>query len=289
MKMPTVKNLLQEAKQQLKQLHKDENVARVLLSHLLQKEYHEIYLMMEDEVSDKIVKKFKNGMEEYFQGKPIQYIKGVETFFGRDFEINENVLIPRYETEELVENVLTLIQCYFKDQSHLNVCDVGTGSGAIAITLKSELPSLNVIATDISDKALDVAKNNSLKHHTEITFYQGDMIEPLIHHKVKADVFISNPPYIKESELLDEAVKNYEPHLALFGGKDGLYFYHKIFQSVSSILNDRAILAFEIGYDQKESLSKAVEYYFKDAEYEIVKDINGKDRMLFIYKNIEKK
>ena len=80
--MPTVKNLLQEAKQQLKQLHKDENVARVLLSHLLQKEYHEIYLMMEDEVSDKIVKKFKNGMEEYFQGKPIQYIKGVETFFG---------------------------------------------------------------------------------------------------------------------------------------------------------------------------------------------------------------
>ena len=95
---------------------------------------------MEDEVSDKIVKKFKNGMEEYFQGKPIQYIKGVETFFGRDFEINENVLIPRYETEELVENVLTLIQCYFKDQSHLNVCDVGTGSGAIAITLKSELP-----------------------------------------------------------------------------------------------------------------------------------------------------
>lgn len=285
----TVRELIRQTERKLGSLHKDENVAKVWFYHVAQKEPHELYLMMDEEVDTDLLARFNAGIEEYLSGRPIQYIKGVENFFGRDFIVSDDVLIPRYETEELVENILYAIDDYFEDYTSINLCDVGTGSGAIAISLKCEEPKLNVYATDISNEALAVAKQNSIKNEAEITFMQGDMVQPLIDAKVKVDIFVSNPPYIPVNQNIEAVVKDNEPHVALFGGEDGLYFYRKIFSSVEAVLNDRALLAFEMGYDQKELMEKELKHYFPDYPYEILKDINGKDRMLLIYKNIEKK
>lgn len=285
--MATVKELIKQAESRLDDSNKDVNVAKVLFYHLANKEPHELYLMYDEEVDKDLEKQFLMGMEEYYNGRPIQYIKGVETFFGRDFKVNENVLIPRYETEELVENILYRIDDYFSGYKNITLCDVGTGSGAIAISLALEEPKLKVYATDISDLALTVAKENANNLKADVEFLAGDMLQPLIEKNLKVDVFVSNPPYIPQEQEIEAVVKDNEPHVALFGGNDGLYFYRKIFEGVNELLNERALLAFEMGFDQRELMEEALKKYFPNDPYEIIKDINGKDRMLFIYRNLK--
>lgn len=285
--MATVKELIKEAENYLDKNNMDVNVAKVLFYHLANKEPHELYLMFDEEVDADLEKQFLTGMEEYYSGRPIQYIKGRETFFGRDFKVNEDVLIPRYETEELVENILYRIDDYFSDYEKITLCDVGTGSGAIATSLALEEPRLNVYATDISDKAVAVAQENANNLNAKVTFLTGDMLEPLLEKQLKVDIFVSNPPYIPQEQEIESIVKDNEPHVALFGGDDGLYFYRKIFAGVNELLNDRALLAFEMGFDQRELMEVALKQYFPNDDYEIIKDINGKDRMLFIYRNLK--
>ena len=285
--MATVKELIKQAESRLDDSNKDVNVAKVLFYHLANKEPHELYLMYDEEVDKDLEKQFLMGMEEYYNGRPIQYIKGVETFFGRDFKVNENVLIPRYETEELVENILYRIDDYFSGYKNITLCDVGTGSGAIAISLALEEPKLKVYATDISDLALTVAKENANNLKADVEFLAGDMLQPLIEKNLKVDIFVSNPPYIPQEQEIEAVVKDNEPHVALFGGNDGLYFYRKIFEGVNELLNERALLAFEMGFDQRKLMEEALQKYFPNDPYEIIKDINGKDRMLFIYRNLK--
>lgn len=279
----TIRELLRESETMLDDTNKDCNVAKVLFYHLANKEPHQLYLMMDEEVEDELYQAFQAGIKRYMDGEPIQYIKGKETFFSRDFIVNEDVLIPRYETEELVENILYKIDDYFEDYESIDLCDVGTGSGAIAISLALEESKINVVATDISKEALEVARLNAQELGANIEFYQGDMLEPLIDREMKVDIFVSNPPYIPVEQDIESVVKDNEPHVALFGGNDGLYFYRKIFSKVQSVIKDRALLAFEMGFDQRELMCQAVEHYFPNIPYEIIKDINGKDRMLFIY------
>ena len=279
----TIRELLRESETMLDDTNKDCNVAKVLFYHLANKEPHQLYLMMDEEVEDELYQAFQAGIKRYMDGEPIKYIKGKETFFSRDFIVNEDVLIPRYETEELVENILYKIDDYFEDYESIDLCDVGTGSGAIAISLALEESKLNVVATDISKEALEVARLNAQELGANIEFYQGDMLEPLIDREMKVDIFVSNPPYIPVEQDIESVVKDNEPHVALFGGNDGLYFYRKIFSKVQSVIKDRALLAFEMGFDQRELMCQAVEHYFPNIPYEIIKDINGKDRMLFIY------
>lgn len=285
--MATVKQLINEAESKLDAEYKDVNVAKVLFYHLANKEPHELYLMYDEEVDPELEAKFLAGMEEYYQGRPIQYIKGVETFFGRDFKVNEDVLIPRYETEELVENILYHIDDYFSDYQTIDLCDVGTGSGAIAISLALEEPRTNVYASDISRKAIEVAKENAANLGANVNFMVGDLLEPLLEKEIKVDIFVSNPPYIPNNQEIEAMVKDNEPHVALFGGNDGLYFYRRIFKEVKPLLKDRALLAFEMGFDQRELMEEALQTYFPDDRHEIIKDINGKDRMLFIYHNLK--
>lgn len=285
--MATVKQLIKQAESRLDNNNKDVNVAKVLFYHLANKEPHELYLMYDEEVDKDLEKQFLMGMEEYYNGRPIQYIKGMETFFGRDFKVNEDVLIPRYETEELVENILYRIDDYFPGYKNITLCDVGTGSGAIAISLALEEPKLKVYATDISDLALTVARENADNLKANVEFLAGDMLQPLIEKNLKVDIFVSNPPYIPQEQEIEAVVKDNEPHVALFGGNDGLYFYRKIFEGVKALLNERALLAFEMGFDQRELMEEAVHKYFPNDPYEIIKDINGKDRMLFIYRNLK--
>ena len=285
--MATVKELIKLAESRLDDASKDVNVAKVLFYHLADKQPHELYLMYDEEVSSELEAKFLAGMEEYYQGKPIQYIKGVENFFGRDFKVNEDVLIPRYETEELVENILYRIDDYFAEYQSITLCDVGTGSGAIATSLALEEPRLKVFATDISLKAVTVAKDNAKNLGANIEFMVGEMLEPLLENEIKVDIFVFNPPYIPQEQEIEAMVKDNEPHVALFGGNDGLYFYRKIFQGVEPLLQERALLAFEMGFDQRELMEAALQEYFPNDPHEIIKDINGKDRMLFIYRNLK--
>ena len=287
--MPTYKQVIRRYENELMEGDRDSNVPKVLFFHLAKKEPHQLYLMMDEEVEPNLLKEFEEAMALYMKGYPVQYIKGVETFFGRDFKVNEDVLIPRYETEELVENILYAIDDYFDDYTSIDLCDVGTGSGAIAISLKCEEERLNVVATDISEEALVVARENAKSLEADVTFYQGDMLQPLIDRGIKVDIFVSNPPYIPAEQEIESVVKDNEPHVALFGGKDGLYFYRKIFERAREVLKDRAILAFEMGFDQKEDMAKEVEHYFPNTPFEILQDMNGKDRMLFIYYNITPK
>lgn len=283
----TVRELIRQSEAMLDEKDRDCNVAKVLFYHLANKEPHQLYLMMDEEVEEDLLVAFQEGMKRYMDGEPIQYIKGKETFFSRDFTVNENVLIPRYETEELVENILYKIDDYFEDYKSIDLCDVGTGSGAIAISLALEERKLNVVATDISEEALVVARKNAKDLGANVEFYQGDMLEPLIDRNIKVDIFVSNPPYIPNEQEIESVVKDNEPHVALFGGSDGLYFYRKIFSRAKEVIKERALLAFEMGFDQRQLMEEAVEKYFPNTPYEIIKDMNGKDRMLFIYYHLK--
>ena len=287
--MVTVRQLIREAENLLDEQDLDSNVPKVLFYHLANKEPHQLYLMMDEEVDEALYNSFQEGLKRYLNGEPIQYIKGKETFFSRDFIVNEKVLIPRYETEELVENILYHIDDFFSDYDTIDLCDIGTGTGAIAISLALEEPKLRVIATDISEDALEVARKNAENLEADVTFYQGDLLQPLIDRNIKVDFFVSNPPYIPVNQEIESIVKDNEPSIALFGGEDGLYFYREIFKKVRSILKDKAILAFEMGYDQREIMEDVLREYFPDCQYKILKDMNGKDRMLFIYYHIEVK
>ncbi len=215
--------------------------------------------------------------------RPIQYIEGYVNFYGYDFKVNKYVLIPRFETEELVENTIIYIKEYFKE--NIDIVDIGTGSGNIGITLKKELPNINITMTDISKKALKVAKYNAHKLNVEASFIHGDLLTPLKNKKF--DVLISNPPYIREDEEIDPLVKDNEPHLALYGGKDGLKYYKVLLKDVKNVLKDKSLIALEIGATQKKDLITLIKKYFPHSKYEIKKDLQKRDRMVFIFNNID--
>ncbi|MCR5483464.1 MAG: peptide chain release factor N(5)-glutamine methyltransferase [Bacilli bacterium] len=260
---------------------KEESAVILLLEHVTGFETNSLYMKMNEEISEELVNKFNEIFDRYLNNnEPIQYLIGYSSFYGRDFTVNSDVLIPRFETEELVENILYRYDDYFKGQK-IDVCDLATGSGCIAITLALEEPNMTVVATDISKDALNVAKINNEKFNAGVKFIQGDMLKPLGNRKF--DIFVSNPPYIPDSELVDSLVKDNEPNIALFGGSDGMKFYNIILSGLKNHLKKNAIVAFEHGFDKKEEMEKLIEKYFPNSRHECIKDLEGKDRMTFIY------
>ena len=229
---------------------------------------------------------YEAGIKRLVAGEPLGHVLGFEWFYGYRFKVNEDVLIPRPETEELVANVLAAYDEYFSNVENVMAVDIGTGSGAIAISLKKEEPNLHMMATDISEKAVLVAKDNAQENEAIVSFLVGDMLQPLIERDIKVDILISNPPYIPKEEVMEDSVVNYEPHVALFGGEDGLKFYRVIFENAPQVLKEKAMMAFEMGYNQKEALSALAKSYFPEAKIEVMKDMNGKNRMLFVYLNL---
>lgn len=211
-------------------------------------------------------------------GEPVQYIVGDVDFYGNIIKVNKNVLIPRRETEELVEKVLKRIQVFDSPV----IADIGTGSGAIAITLAKKLNTL-VYASDISLKALEVAKENVAINKANVTFFEGDMLKPYIENNIKLGVIVSNPPYIKEDEKIEDIVKNNEPHLALYAKNNGLEFYDSILKNASYVLKDKYLIAFEIGLDQGKNIEALAKKYLSNSIVEIEKDLSGKDRFIFVY------
>ena len=217
--------------------------------------------------------KYLSRIEKRKKHIPLQYIINKQNFYGLDFYVNESVLIPRYDTENIVDRIVK--DC--KENKCLSVLDLCTGSGCIAVSLKKS-GFEKVYAADISDKALAVAKHNAKLNNADIIFLQSDLYENFP-KEIRFDIIVSNPPYISTDKIaeLETQVKDFEPKLALDGGKDGLDFYKKILKLSKDFINKSGRLYLEIGYDQAKEvvdLAKKEEYY----NIQIIKDLSGRDR-----------
>lgn len=259
------------------------------LVEISQRERYNLYANFEEQMPADLEAEFDAGMKRILADEPMAHVLGYSWFYGYQMIVNGDVLIPRVETEELCAQVLARIDENFPDYEAVECADVGTGSGAIAIAVSLEEPKVRMHATDISEEALVTARKNAENNGAEIRFRAGDMLAPLIEEGVKLDVLISNPPYIPSEEHMERSVVDFEPHVALFGGSDGLYFYRKIFADCEKVLKDKAFMAFEMGWDQREKMSRLVEEMLPGRDYEIIKDMSGKDRMLFVYFNCGRK
>ncbi len=221
--------------------------------------------------------KLEDGLKRLENGEPVQYIIGNVDFYGFIFDVYRRVLIPRFETEELVEKTIKYIKDHFDED--ISIIDLGTGSGCIAITLKKILPNSTVMAVDISKDALEAASHNASKLEAEIIFKKNDMLHDI---EGKFDVIISNPPYIDYEEEIMDVVKNNEPSIALYADNHGLCFYEDILKNCPKNLKDKFLIAFEIGQTQGEEIKKLAYQYLKNIEVKVEKDMKGLDRFVFI-------
>ena len=230
------------------------------------------------QVSESDLEKWNTIISELKTEKPIQYITGESWFYGLRFEVNENTLIPRPETEELVEWIIDGLKVNGNGQ---RVLDIGTGSGCIPIALKKEIPYADVSAIDVSEKALEMARKNALDNQVEVKFLYKNILETASLHE-KYDIIVSNPPYVRnlEKQEINRNVLEYEPHLALFvDDTDALLFYRKISQLALISLTPNGKLFFEINqYLGKETIELLEQLGFKNIE--LRKDFAGNDRMI---------
>lgn len=232
-------------------------------------EYLKKYLHPEDNI-DEAIKRLE-------KGEPIQYIVGDVNFYGNIIKVNKNVLIPRPETEELVEKTVEYLKEYFSND--IDILDIGTGSGCIPISLKKIFPKAIIKGVDISKEALTIAKENANINHTDIEFIKSDVFSNV---KGKYDCIISNPPYLTENDYVMDIVKNNEPEIALYAKDDGLYFYKKIIKEAKKHLKDRFIIAFETGENQKKAIIEMAKQHYPDSTIIASKDLRKFDRFIFI-------
>ena len=276
-----IRYLLRDAEKRLLDKDIPEQYAKYVMNELLDKQGKNLYLVMNEDLDETTLLAFNGIIDQLCEDVPLAYVMGVQYFYGYPINVNEHVLIPRYETEELVLKVIMEIDEHFPDEA-IQVIDVGTGSGAIACVLKAECPQIKMAASDISSDALNEASLNANNLNVEVDFYEGDMLAPFIERNFKVDVIVCNPPYIPQAEILERSVKDFEPHVALFGGADGLMFYRSVLSKAHLILKEKFFMAFEMGWDQGDALSSLAKEHFPDAAVEVIKDMQGKDRMLFV-------
>ena len=254
---------------------------KFLLADLLNLNPLELLNHLDDYVEEEKIEIFKKEIASLKNGKPLQYVIGNVNFYGNKFIVNENVLIPRFETEELVENTMKYIKENFKED--ISILDIGCGSGVIGLTLKKIFPNAQVDLLDISKKALEVATKNANNLNLDVNIIESDLFQNV---SKKYDIIISNPPYIKDDEEIEEIVKENEPAIALYGGPDGLNIYKRILKDIKLYLKDKYLIAFEIGMTQKNDIEKLIEENLSNSKIEVKKDLSEKDRMIFI-KNFE--
>jgi release factor glutamine methyltransferase len=254
--------------------------AEWLLATMLGMNRVDLYLNFDRPLNEQELDTYRSRIARRVKHEPISYIIGNHSFFGLILDVDVNVLIPRHETEELVELVLKDL----KEQSALTVLDLCTGSGAIACSLKNKAPQHSIHASDVSEKALNIAKLNAQKYNLPIAFHTSDLLSNI---SGKFDIIVSNPPYIakKDQAILADQVFKYEPHLALFGGEDGLDFYKLMQAQFPSFLNNNARIYLEIGFDQAERVLDL----FSQAPYynaRCLKDSNQNNRFVIVdFKN----
>ncbi len=273
---------LRAAEKRLSRADIPPSYAKYVLNELMLKAHRNLYLEMDQTLDQEMLTTFNAMIERLLKDEPLAYVLGYQVFLDYQIEVNPSVLIPRPETEELVMQVLMEIDRDYANQDHPTLIDIGCGSGAIAIALKKEEPKLTVLASDISESALNQARHNAFKLEADIEFMLGSMAEPLIQAKRHVDIIVCNPPYIPEQEVVENSVINHEPHVALFGGDDGLKFYREVLKQAPEVLNHPGLIAFEIGWNQKEALTSLAENTLENPVVTCYQDIQGKDRILII-------
>lgn len=241
------------------------------------KDMEELSLSFDKECKN--IDEFNRLILEVEKGRPYQYVINSSNFCHLDFYVDERVLIPRNETEELTIELIKRIKELGLD--NFNLLDLCTGSGCIAIALANEFKKAVVVGTDISFDALEVAKLNNQRLNANVTFYQGNIADPIVEKELKFDVLVSNPPYIKSEESVDELVLKNEPHIALFAFPQ-LRFYQSIILAIPVIMNDGGLVAFEIEDDMEDRLTDIIKKVLPRSTYEFKKDFYGKTRFLFI-------
>ena len=261
----------------LRRQDKEESLAKFLLMYMLDETTEQFSNKLSEELSVEQENRYfylinKNINED----TPLSHLVGFDYFYDRKFKVTKDVLSPRMETEELIYKVLEYIKKSKKDS--FKILDLCTGSGIIAITLKKEIVEkyTEIVASDISEKALSIAIENANNNNANITFIKSDLFDNI---SGKFDLIISNPPYIsyKDKIIIKDSVLNYDPHLALFAEEDGIYFYRKIIENAVHYLSKDGVIFFEIGYDQKEKIFELG----KNNNFitTVYKDINNRDRI----------
>ena len=264
----------------LRRQGKEESLAKFLLMYMLDESPQLFSNSLSKQLSKEGEDKYFSLIEKHIkEDVPLSHLAGFEYFYDRKFKVTKDVLSPRMETEELIYKVIEYIKSINKN--NIKILDLCTGSGIIGITLRKELESksLEVVASDISEEALKVAKENAIMNEAEVKFIQSDIFENI---NEKFDIIVSNPPYIAYNDkiTMEDNVLNYDPHLALFAEEDGMYFYREIVENAKEYLEEDGVVFFEIGYDQREKILKlANDNGFKA---EVYKDINGRDRMAIL-------
>ena len=264
----------------LRRQGKEESLARFLLMYILDENSQQFTNNISEQLSKEKEELYFSLIDKHIEKNvPLSHLAGFEYFYDRKFKVTKDVLSPRMETEELIYKVIEYIKSINKN--NIKILDLCTGSGIIGITLRKELEfkSLEVVASDISEEALKVAKENAIMNEAEVKFIQSDIFENI---NEKFDIIVSNPPYIAYNDkiTMEDNVLNYDPYLALFAEEDGMYFYREIVENAKEYLEEDGIVFFEIGYDQREKILKlANENGFKA---EVYKDINGRDRMAIL-------
>ncbi len=267
----------------LKRQAKEESLARFLLMYMLD-EMREFNENLALELTEEDEQKYFQLINKHIKDDtPLSHLVGFEYFYDRKFKVTSDVLSPRLETEELVYKVINYIRK--NNLTNIKILDLCTGSGIIGITLKKELEEFDVkiLASDISSRALTVAKENASSLEADISFVESDLFSNI---QDKFDIIVSNPPYIAhdDKKTIKENVLNYDPHLALFADEEGMYFYRNIIEKSRPYLNEKGIMFFEIGYDQKEKIITLGEN--NKFETVVYKDINGRDRIAVLKSQI---
>ena len=267
----------------LRRQDKEESLAKFLLMYMLDETAEQFSNKLSEELSVEQKNRYFDLINKNInEDTPLSHLVGFDYFYDRKFKVTKDVLSPRMETEELIYKVLEYIKKSKKDS--FKILDLCTGSGIIAITLKKEIVEkyTEIVASDISEKALSIAIENANNNNANITFIKSDLFDNI---SGKFDLIISNPPYIsyKDKITIKDSVLNYDPHLALFAEEDGIYFYRKIIENANQYLENDGTIFLEIGYDQKEKileLGKSNNFITT-----VYKDINGKDRIAYLEYN----
>jgi release factor glutamine methyltransferase len=274
----TFKDALRYAKQQLTHANKEARVAELLLMHVTTWSNATLFSRLSDTMPEALYQTYLSFLVRHIDDDvPLQHLTEEEIFFGHSFYVNADVLIPRFETEELVARVLSLFDDYF--DRPVRAVDLGTGSGAIAITLAKEEPRIQVDAVDISPAALQVAAKNAKTHQVSVTFYEGSWCDPLTQ---RYEMVVANPPYIPVEEELPKQIVAYEPHTALFGGADGLAHYREIFLQLPSVVADTFLVAMEHGHQHATAIQSIAKEAFPKAVVWSERDMQGKERFTFV-------
>lgn len=282
--MSTIKELLSKGIMLLEENNIEDSIikAKRLIQYVLKKTVSQIIFDMDDSVKKCEETQYLEYINQIIKGKPLQYITHEQEFMGFKFYVNENVLIPQPDTETLVERTIEIIKDVQPDTENIDVLDMCTGSGAIAVSIAKLCKNIKICALDISDEALEIAKKNAFENEANVEFFKSDMFENISKNS-KFDLIVSNPPYIKETVIstLSKDVQN-EPHIALSGGKDGLDFYRIIANNAYKYLKYQGKMLVEIGYDQAESVEELFEQTHQYDKIRCIKDLSGNDRVIEI-------